>query len=58
MQLTPDQATEILRQIHSNQWRWLGIKRFVPEAYPDLAHRYDAFEKHHAEETGKLIEII
>jgi len=58
MNLTPDQAADILQQIAHNQWKWLRIKRFVPEAYADLAERYAALQKHHEEETERMIEVI
>jgi hypothetical protein len=58
MNFTPDEAAEILRQISSNQWKWLGTKRFAPEKYPDLADRYAALETHHTQETGRMLEVI
>ena len=58
MELTPAQAADILQQISQNQWKWLGVKRFTPDAYPDLAQRYAALEEHHAAETRRMIEVI
>jgi hypothetical protein len=58
MELTYDQGADILQQISQSQWKWLGIKRFVPEAYADLAERYAALEQHHAQETGRMLEVI
>ena len=58
MQITPEQAADIMRQIQSNQWKWLGVKRFIPEAYPTIEERYAALEKHHTAETTRMIEVI
>ena len=58
MEFTPAQASEILLQIQNSQWKWLKIKRFIPEAFRSLESRYAALEKHHAEETGRMIEVI
>jgi hypothetical protein len=58
MELTPAEASEILRQIGQNQWKWLKVKRFTPEAYATAVERYAALEQHHAAETGRMIEVI
>jgi hypothetical protein len=58
MEFTPSQAVEILLQIQQDQWKWLKVKRFVPEAFADLESRYAALERHHAEETRRMIEVI
>lgn len=58
MELTPTDASEILRQIEQNQWKWLKVKRFTPEAYVTPDERYAALEQHHATETGRMIEVI
>jgi hypothetical protein len=55
--MTIDPA-EILHQIEAGQWKWVGVKRFRPESYATLEERYAALDRHHAEETGNLIEII
>jgi hypothetical protein len=58
MQIQPAEAADILKQIRQNQWKWLKVKRFVPENYPDVAERYAALENHHRDETGRMIEVI
>lgn len=58
MEFTPADASDILNQIQQGQWKWLKVKRFVPETYADLQERYGALEKHHAEETGRMIDVI
>ena len=58
MEITPDEAEGILRQIELNQWSWLKVKRFVPERHATLEERYVALEEHHREETGRMIEVI
>jgi hypothetical protein len=58
MAITPSEAADILGQIRQNRWNWLKVKRFVPEAHTTLEDRYVAFEKHHAAETGRMIEAI
>jgi hypothetical protein len=58
MEIAPQEAAEILKQIQQNQWKWVAVKRFVPENYPTAEERYSALDKHHAEETGRMIEII
>ena len=58
MELTPADASDILRQIEQNNWKWLKLKRFTPEAHPNLEARYAALERHHAEETGQMIDVI
>jgi len=58
MELTPADAAEILRQIHQNRWGWLKIKRFSPDAGLSADERYVALEKHHSEETSRMIEVI
>jgi hypothetical protein len=56
--MSPNEAADILTQIRQNQWKWLKIKRFVPEAYSTLEERYAALDQHHAAETGRMIEVI
>lgn len=58
MEFTPSQAAEILSQIQHIQWKWLKIRRFMPEAFPSLESRYAALESHHSEETSRMIEVI
>lgn len=58
MELTRDDAIEILRQIDQNRWNWLKLKRFIPEAYPTVEARYAALEQHHADETARMVEVI
>jgi hypothetical protein len=58
MELTPKHAAEILQQICQNQWKWLGIKRFVPDDFLNLADRYAALEEHHAQETCRMLQVI
>lgn len=58
MDITPADAVEILRQIQQNRWGWLKIKRFSPDAHWSDAERYGALEKHHSEETSRMIEVI
>jgi hypothetical protein len=58
MELTPAEAADILRQIEQNQWKWLRVKRFTPESHDTLEARYSALERHHAEETARMIEVI
>jgi len=58
MELTPADASEILRQIEQNQWKWLKVKKFTPEAYATADERYAALEQHHAAETGRMIKVI
>lgn len=58
MELIPADAAEILRQIQQNRWSWLKIKRFSPDAGLTLEQRYAALEKHHSEETSRMIEVI
>lgn len=58
MEITPAEAADILRQIEQNQWKWLKVKRFVPEHYASADQRYAALEEHHREETGRMIEVI
>lgn len=58
MELTPGDASEILGQIEQNQWGWLKVKRFIPQAYATADERYAALEQHHAAETGRMIEVI
>lgn len=58
MEITPAQAEDILRQIEQNQWKWLKVKRFAPESYASVEERYAALEKHHSEETARMIGVI
>jgi hypothetical protein len=58
MEITPTNASDILGQIRQNQWKWLGVKRFTPEAYTTADERYAALEQHHVAETGRMIEVI
>ena len=58
MELTPADAAEILRQIQQNRWGWLKITRFTPDADLSAENRYAALEKHHSEETARMIEVI
>lgn len=58
MEITPVEAHDILNQIEQNQWKWVKVKRFAPEAYASIEERYAALEKHHADETGRMIEVI
>jgi hypothetical protein len=58
MQITPTEAADILTQIQQNQWKWVKVKRFIPESYPSVEERYAALDKHHGAETGRMIEII
>ena len=58
MDLTPTDAADILRQIEQNQWKWLKVKRFTPEAHSTAEERYAALEQHHTAETGRMIEVI
>jgi hypothetical protein len=58
MPITPSEAEEILKQIQQNQWKWVKVKRFIPENYLTLEDRYAALGKHHADETGRMIEVI
>jgi len=58
MELTPADAAEILRQIEQNRWGWLKIKRFSPDAGLSADERYVVLEKHHSEETSRMIEVI
>ena len=56
--MTSAEAADILRQIELNQWKWLKVKRFVPESYASVEERYAALEQHHREETGRMIQVI
>ena len=56
--MTPTEAAEILSQIEQGRWAWLKVKRFVPEAHATLEERYAGLEKHHADETARMIEVI
>ena len=58
MELTSADAAEILRQIQQNRWGWLKIKRFTPDAHLSAEDRYASLEKHHSEETSRMIEVI
>jgi hypothetical protein len=58
MEITPLEAADILNQIQKNQWRWVKVKRFIPENYPTPEEKYAALEKHHGDETGRMIEVI
>jgi len=58
MEITPTEAADILKQIQQNQWKWVKVKRFVPENYPTMEERYAALEKHYADETSRMIEVI
>ena len=58
MELIPNDAADILSQIEQNQWRWLKVKRFSPEAYATIDERYAALERHHNAETCRMIEVI
>ena len=58
MELTPADAADVLRQIQHDQWKWLKVKRFDPHSYPSLEERFAALEKHHMDETGRMIEVI
>lgn len=58
MDINPQQAADILQQIQNNQWKWVKVKRFQPDAHPNMSERYEALEKHHAAETGRMIEVI
>lgn len=58
MEITPADTDEILRQIQQNRWGWLKIKRFSPDAHLSAEDRYAALEKHHSEETSRMIEVI
>lgn len=58
MEITPADAAEILRQIQQNRWGWLKIKRFAPDAPLSAEERYAALERHHSEETSRMIEVI
>ena len=58
MNFTPKQAADIMHQIEHNQWKWLGVKRFTPDAYATLEDRYAALERHHADEMGRMIDVI
>ena len=58
MQITPTQAADILNQIQNNQWKWVKVKRFIPESYPSAEERYAALEKHHSDETSRMFEVI
>ena len=58
MEITPADAAEILRQIRQNRWGWLKIKRFAPDARLSVEERYAALEKHHTDETSRMIEVI
>lgn len=56
--MTPQEVNEILSQIEQGRWAWLKVKRFVPEAHATPEARYAALERHHAEETARMIEVI
>ena len=58
MDITPSEAADILQQIEQNQWKWLKLKRFTPDAYTTLEDRYSALEQHHGDETQRLIEVV
>jgi hypothetical protein len=58
MEITPLEAADILSQIQKNQWKWVKVRRFIPENFPSLEARFAALEKHHADETGRMIEVI
>jgi hypothetical protein len=58
MEISPEEAADILKQIQQNQWKWVKVKRFIPENYHQLDERYAALEKHHSEESGRMIEVI
>ncbi|HEY2589378.1 MAG TPA: hypothetical protein VGI81_26770 [Tepidisphaeraceae bacterium] len=56
--MTAEDAKEILNQVEQGRWAWLKVKRFVPEAHATLEERYAALERHHAEETARMVEVI
>jgi hypothetical protein len=58
MEITPAEAADILRQIEQNQWKWLKVKKFTPEAHATVEARYAALETHHETETTQMIEVI
>jgi hypothetical protein len=58
MAIAPTEAADILNQIQQNQWKWVRVKRFIPENHSGLEERYAALEKHHADETARMIEVI
>ncbi len=58
MELTPIDAAEIHRQIQQNEWKWLKVKRFIPDPNATPEDRYAALEQHHTAETGRMIEVI
>lgn len=51
--MTSDEKKEILES-----YKWIKVKRFKREDYPDDKSAYDALEKHHLEETNFLIEKL
>jgi len=58
MAITPVEAADMLNQIQQNQWKWVKVKRFLPENYPALNEKYAALESHHSAETGRMIDVI
>jgi hypothetical protein len=58
MVISPAEAADILNQTRQNQWKWIKIKRFIQEDYPGLTERYAALEKHHSDETGRMVDVI
>ena len=58
MEISAAEAADILHQIEQNQWRWLKIKRFTPEVHASPEDRYAGLERHHRDETKRMIEVI
>ncbi len=53
IKLGVDNFEEIL-----NSYKWIKVKKFNPDDYSSLEDKYDAFEKHHIEETNFLINKV
>lgn len=53
-----EEAQDILEQLSNGTWKWMKIKRFDPEMFPELQARYDALMNHHEKETTFLIELV
>lgn len=53
IKLGVDNFEEIL-----NSYKWIKVKKFNPDDYSSLEDKYDAFEKHHIEETSFLIDKV
>jgi hypothetical protein len=53
-----EEAQDILEQLSKGSWKWMKVKRFDPDACPDLQARYEALMNHHEKETTFLIDVV